>query len=248
MKKILSFFVLMLMVSCTEPGNCWKSSGDPAVRSLDVSQTPFLQIEINPGIGLILKQGPEYAVEIRSGENIIDDIQAKVSNGKLIVKDESGCNFSRAYGQTVVHVTAPNLEEIYSNSDQEVRSEGVLSFVMLRLYSMDFFGGVGTGDFHLQVDNSQLVVQSNHVSAFYITGHTNQLLLHFYNGIGRFEGADFLAEDIEIFHRGSNDMIVHPVQTLRGDIFSTGDVISVSHPLNPPTVNEHYSGRLIFQH
>ena len=106
-------------------------------------------------------------------------------------------------------------------------------------------GGVGTGDFIMEVNNSQLVIQSNHVSAFFITGRTNQMLLSFYNGNGRFEGADFLADEIILFHRGANDMIVNPVETLSGDLYSTGNVRSVSHPPNV-NVNEHYTGRLIF--
>lgn len=214
--------------------------------SRDVEVTPFENIYVHPGIELIVTQGDLYEVRIDAGSNFIEQISAVVENNALTLKDNSGCNWVRDYGNTKVFVTAPNLVEIYSNTDQVIRSNGVLRFPLLRLYSMDFFGGVGTGDFIMEVDNQQLVVQSNHVSAFFITGKTDQMLLRIYNGNGKFEGANFLAKEIILFHRGANDLKIHPLETLTGDIYSTGDVISVHQPPHVD-VNEHYSGTLKFE-
>lgn len=246
MKNVWFLLVLIVAAGCGVSDNCVKSTGNVTVRQVDVSQTPFNKVSVFPGIALVVRQGSDAEVKIESGANIIDDVSAKVENGMLTLRDESGCNLVRAYGQTKVYVTSPNIEEIYSNTEKDIVSDGMLNYPILRLISMDFFGGVGTGDFHIAVDNGQVVVQSNHVAGFYVTGHTNQLLLDFYDGIGRFEGAGLLAEEIKVFHRGSNDMIVHPVQSLTGDIYSTGNLISTTQP---PTVNviEHWSGRLIFE-
>ncbi|RZJ66469.1 MAG: DUF2807 domain-containing protein [Flavobacterium sp.] len=246
MKKIVLLLVLILAASCGVNDNCIKSTGKVVTKPIDVSQTPFTKISVFPGIALVVKQGDDYAMSIQSGENIIDDVSFKVQDGMLTLKDDSGCNLVRAYGQTKVFITAPNLEEIYSNTEKDIVSDGVLTFPTLRLFSMDFFDGVGTGDFHIAVNNGQLVIESNHVAAFYITGQTDQLLLNFYDGIGRFEGADFLADEIKVFHRGSNDMIVHPTQTISGNIYSTGNIICKSQPANVDVV-EHWSGRLIFE-
>lgn len=243
MKKILLFISIVLFSGCGISDDCVRNSG--ALKNRPVPVTAFENIYVFPGISLVVSQGPEYEVSVKAGENFIDDIEVKVANNALTLKDNSGCNWVRDYGQTTVYVTAPNLVEIYSNTEKTIRSNGVLTFPMLRLYSMDFFGGVGTGDFIMEVNNSQLVIASNHVAGFYITGQTQQMLLNFYDGIGRFEGADFLANDIVIFQRGSNDMIVHPVQSISGNIYSTGNVISKTHPATVNVV-EHYSGRLLF--
>jgi hypothetical protein len=55
-----------------------------------------------------------------------------------------------------------------------------------------------------------------------------------------------MAQNIDIFQRSSNDMIVNPQQTLTGEIRSTGDVILVN---TPPIieVEEFYTGQLIFE-
>lgn len=244
MKKLALLLVFAVFSGCGLSEDCIKSAGN--VRTKDIDVLPFENIYVFPGISLVVTQGDEYAVSVKAGENFIDDIKVSVDSISLTLKDESGCNWVRDYGQTTVYVTAPNIVEIYSNTEGTISSNGVLTYPMLRLYSMDFFGGVGSGDFHMNVENSQLVVQSNHVSAFFITGHTQQMLLNFYNGNGRFEGEDFLANEIIVFHRGANDMIVHPVGTLTGDIYSTGNLISKSHPATV-NVNQHYTGRLIFE-
>jgi hypothetical protein len=122
----------------------------------------------------------------------------------------------------------------------------VLHSIIVRLFSIGDDGdGAGTGDFHIKVDNSQLVVENNNVSNFYITGHCNEMLLNFYFGNGRFYGQNLQSENIKVYHRGSNDMFVYPVQKIEGTIFATGNVILQNVP---PLVNvdEVYTGRVIY--
>lgn len=245
MKKLLYILMLIAVAGCGASDSCFKSTGNVTTRQIDVSGTPFTKISVFPGIGLVLKEGPDYEIAVQSGANIIEDVSVKVVDGMLLLKDESGCNLVRAYGQTKVFVTAPNIEEIFSNTEKDIVSDGALHYPILRLFSMDFFGGVGTGDFHIEVDNGQLVVEANHVAAFYLTGHTNEALFNFYDGIGRLEAGGLAAENVKVFHRGSNDMIIRPVQSLSGNIYSTGNLISKSHP-PVVEVEQHWSGRLIF--
>jgi len=246
MKQILSFFIFFSVFGCGLSDDCIKSSGSDVTKSIEIPEgAMFDVIYVNPGISMVLTQGEEPSISIQAGDNFIDQIKAEITGNTLRLTDESGCNWVRDYGNTTVYVTAPNIIEIYSNTEQPIRSNGILTYPILRLYAMDFFGGVGTNDFFIEVDNLQLVIASSNVAGFYITGKTNQMLLNFYDGVGRFEGADFLAKSIKVFQRGSNDMIIHPLDSLSGDIYSTGNVISKTHPAYTSVI-EHYTGRLIF--
>jgi disulfide oxidoreductase YuzD len=71
------------------------------------------------------------------------------------------------------------------------------------------------------------------------------MLLNFYFGNGRFYGQNLQSENIKVYHRGSNDMFVYPVQKIEGTIFATGNVILQNVP---PLVNvdEVYTGRVIY--
>lgn len=245
MQKFYIGLLVLIFAGCGISEDCIKSSGRSTVRNFAIDS--ISKVFVEPGIALVVREGESYELEIRSGENIIGNIDVDVQNHVLRLKDNSSCNLSRAYGITTVYLTAPNLEEIYSNTEQTISSDGVLTYPILRLISMDFFGGVGTGDFVMNIHNQHVVVQSNHVAGFYLTGSTGLLMVHFYDGIGRFHGADFIAQEIEVFHRGSNDLIVHPVQKLSGNLYSTGDLISVNVPAQPTEVQQHYSGTLRFE-
>ena len=102
----------------------------------------------------------------------------------------------------------------------------------------------GTGDFYFNINNAQTVIESNHVSNFYISGNTSELLCNFYFGTGKFMGENFICQNIKIFQRGSNDMILKPIQSISGKILNTGNVILKN---NPPIINveQLFSGHLI---
>ena len=240
--RVSLFLLLLLIAGCSSAEDCFKKAGNETQRQFEVA--PFTKIIVGERIAMVIKQADEARVVVKAGENFVDDVKVVVTDGALRLTDESGCNMVRGYESITVFVDAPNVEEIYSNTGRPIKSDGVLTYPVLRLYAMDFFGGVGTGNFYLEIDNLQTVVENNYVAGYYLTGHTNELLLNFYDGNGRFEGKDFHAESIKIFHRGANDMIVHPLQSLSGDIYSTGNLISKNNPAQLD-VREHYTGRLI---
>lgn len=248
MKKILPIIVLLILIlGCSKPGDCVESTGDIITKEFAVpDNTNFDKIIVYPGIALVVAEGP-YKVEVKTGENLIDNIEVKIDADThfLSLKDKTTCNWVREYGQTTVYVTAPNIIELHSKTEKTISSNGVLTFPILRLFSMDLTDGAGTGDFNIQVNNGQMVVENNNVSRYYISGQTNELLLDFYDGNGRFEGENLSAKEIKVFHRGSNDMIVKPVDKIWGKMVSTGNIIiKNSHPLN--LVEELYQGRVIY--
>ena len=98
----------------------------------------------------------------------------------------------------------------------------------------------------MRVENQDLNIISNNVSNFILTGTTNNLFINFASGQGKFEGENLIAQNIGIFHRGTNKMIVNPIQQITGEIRSSGNVISVNRP-PLVDVDEFYTGKLIFK-
>lgn len=246
MKKLLLVFVLLL-VACEKPSDCIESAGNTITREVPV--IPFTRLEIYRGIGVEITQGPEYKVEVQSGENFIGNIQLTQNGNVLQIRDKSTCNWVREYGVAKVLITAPNLEEIYSKSEQDVVSKGVLTYPYLHLYAMDKEGdgqaGAGTGDFTLAVNSNQLLIDNNNVSRYYISGQTQQLQVNFWAGDGRLEAAQLQATTIQLYHRGSNDMLLYPISEVSGTLVSTGNV-ELFH--TPPTVNlsATYQGHVVY--
>lgn len=248
MKKLFIVLSLVLVLtSCEKPSECIESTGDMVTRTIPVN--PFTRIKVYRGIALVITQGPEYKVEVQSGSNLIDNIEVTQIDNQLVLKDNTKCNWLREYGQTTVYITAPNLEEIYSKTERNISSNGVLTYPILRLFALDKDGdgedGAGTGDFFINVNNGQLVIENNNVSRYFISGTTSEALLNLYAGDGRIDAQNLTAQTIKVYHRGSNDMIVRPIQIITGKMLSTGNIILKN---NPPVVDvqQLYQGHVIY--
>ena len=249
---IVTFCFLILVTSCGISEDCFKGNGNQITQTFPLEN--FSKIKVYDGVGLVVKEGPNYEVKIKTSDNIIDDLEVRLDGDMLVVKDNSSCNIARDYGQTTVYVTIPDGTilplipelELHCKTEQKIQSDGVLHSPIIRLFSSGDDGdGAGTGDFHINLDNGQFVVESNNVSNFYINGHCEEMLLNFYFGNGRFFGEELHAEKIKLFHRGSNDMFVYPIQKIEGIINATGNVVLENVP---PIVDveEVFRGRVIY--
>ena len=241
MKKYILFVFVLLLSSCGISEDCIKNAGNPVTKEIVISD--FDKIRVHAGISLVLKEGPDFKVTIQSVKNIIDNIEVNKQGDFLVVKDNSTCNWTRDFKAATVYVTAPNITEIHSKTEQDIYSDGTLNYPTLRLFSLNE-AEAGTGDFYFNINNAQTVIESNHVSNFYISGNTSELLCNFYFGTGKFYGENFICQNIKIFQRGSNDMILKPIQSISGKILNTGNVILKN---NPPIINveQLFSGHLI---
>ena len=243
---------LILVTSCGISEDCFKGNGNLITKTFPLEG--FTKIKVYSGIELVVKEDANYEVKIITSDNIIDNLDVKLNGDLLVIKDNSSCNIARDYGQTKVYITIPNGSispliselELHSKTEQKVQSDGILHSPIVRLFSIGDDGDeAGTGDFIIQVDNGQLVVESNTVSNYYIKGNCNQMLLNFYFGDGRFYGDNLFAQSIIVYHRGSNDMFVYPIQKIEGIINATGNVVLKNVP---PIVDveEVFRGRLIY--
>lgn len=248
MKKIIFVLaVLVLFISCEKPSDCIGTTGNIVSRTYEVTNS-FNKIYVYKGVGLVVKEGTAYKVEVITGDNLLDNISVEFrGTDELHLKDNSSCNWTRAYGQIKVYVTTPHLEslDITSTTEQDIDSDGILTHNILRMISMDLGPGAGTNDFHMQVNNYQTVIENNNVSRFYLSGQTNEALFNFYDGNGRIQAENLTAQNIKVFHRGSNDMVVKPMQSIIGKMVSTGNIVLKNVP-PIVAVEELYQGRVVY--
>jgi hypothetical protein len=248
MKKLIYIAFAIILLSCNSDNanNCFQNSGPIVQQEFEVDA--FDKITVYEGIELIVKDEPTQKVVVETGEYLLNDIEVNLENGTLILKNNNTCNFIRDYDITKVYVSSPNLIEIRNGSGLPVSSEGVLNYNNLTLVSEDFNATYVThtdGDFNLQVNSERINITFNNLSNIFISGNVNNLFIGFYSGDSRFEGANLIAEDITIFQRSSNNMIINPQQSLKGEIRGTGDVISRNRP-TIVEVEQFYTGKLIF--
>ncbi|MBQ0735057.1 head GIN domain-containing protein [Aquimarina celericrescens] len=246
--RIILILSALLVIGCDSESasDCFQRTGNIIRQQVAVAN--FTKILVNPNVELILKEGEITSVIIETGDNLLNEVSATVEDNRLILNDTNDCAFFRDFNQTKIFVTAPNITEIRSATQFDISSDGLLSYPNLSLLSEDFNEDTGTttGTFHLTVDSQNIAVVSNNITSFFISGRTNDLSVRFFSGIGRFEGGDLIAQNVNIYHRGTNKIIVNPVNSLRGELRSTGDLVSLNRP---PVVEieEFFTGTLIFQ-
>ena len=250
MKKIIPFIAIIFLVTACDSDkglNCFQSAGDPVTHEYLVE--PFKSILVEERLQLIIKQGPEQKVEVHTGENLLNDIDISVNNGVLSLFNGNGCNLVRDYNISKVIVTAPDIDTIRNASGYEVQSDGILSYPSLTLLSEDLEEEDKyhkDGDFRLQLDVDTLKITANGLSNFYLSGKANIADIELLEGDMYVDGRDLAIQNLYIFHRGTQKVIVDPIQSLRGKVLSTGDLISVNRP-PVVAVEETYTGRLIFK-
>ncbi len=248
MKKWYYICLALTLFACDseDVNDCFQTAGDMARVELTVPT--FDRIRVNDLLELVIVEGPEQRVEVETGENLLNDITATVVDGQLLLNNNNQCNFVRDFGISKVIVTTPVLTEIRSATRFDVRSEGVLTFPDITLFSDTFFAPetAAVGNFYLNIDNESVRVVFNNLSNLFIQGRTQNFEVRFAAGNSRLEGHNFIADRIDIFQRSSNDMIVHPINAITGSILSTGNVIAVNRP-ELVDVEQPYRGRLIFQ-
>ena len=245
-RNLKYIIVCLVCFACNseDASDCFQTSGKIVER--DITIEPFEKILVNRDISLIILQGNEYNLRIETGENLLNDVEVIVVDNQLQLKDHNSCNYVRDYGLTKIYVTTPDLREIRSSTQYDVSSSGVLAFDNLTLISEDFSEkeAFSVGDFRLQVNTNKLRIITNNISSQYISGQTHELNIGYFAGAGRFEGTNLIAQHVQISHRGSNDMIVNPQLSLKGQLRGVGNLIAVNRP-NVVEVEQLYTGELI---
>ena len=247
-KIVLSICSVLLLTSCNTENvsDCFQDAGEIIREEVEVQE--FEKITVFENVTLVIKQGDTQKVEIETGENLRDEVAAVVKDRRLILTDTNDCNYVRKYGATVVYVTTSNLTEIRSSTGFPIRSDGVLGFERLSLLSESFSNPEAEttdGEFHLNLDVKSLSITVNGIAYFNLRGNVENLNINIAAGDSRIEAKELVAQNLNVNHRGSNDLLINPQLKISGVLRGTGDVLSYNRPAEVD-VEELYNGRLIF--
>ena len=242
--------LLMTLLSACNGDNvpdCFQNAGD-TIRD-EIVLPEFTRITVFENVQLVLRDGPVQQVEIETGEFLRNEVSAVVEGGRLVLRNENDCNFTRDFGLTTIFVTAPNIEEIRSSTGMEIRSDGVLSYPNLLLLSESFLdpeAQTTDGSFNLELATENVAITSNGIAFFDLRGTTTNFSVTISAGDSRVEARVLAAENVLLNHRGTNTILVNPQQSISGVIRGLGDVEAFNRPMEV-NVEELFRGRLIFR-
>lgn len=243
MRKLGLIILLAFSLSCDK--ECNESLGVIIQKEIEVAY--FDEIIAHSGIEVILKHENTQKIIIETGENRMDNVHISVNDEILELEADDSCFLNPSYVSVKVFISSPNIKIIRNSSEHTISSDGVLSYPEIKLITENNQNGYNNiGNLDLKFNNNKVTIVSNGMSSIKISGTTNILGVYYYGGIGKFEGVDLIAQDVDVFHRGENNLKINPQNSITGDIYATGNVISSNHP---PLVDvtEHFTGELIFE-
>lgn len=250
MKKVI-FYVIMgvLLFSCNGENvpDCIQNTGD-IVRQ-EVSLPDFNTITVFENLNVVITEGEAQRIEIETGEFLLNEVFSEVEGERLILRNENTCNFVREFGITTIYITAPNITEIRSSTGGSITSNGTLGYESLSLISESFNNPetvTTDGSFDIELASESVSIVSNGIAFFQLTGTTINFNINVAAGDSRIEAENLIAENVNLNHRGSNDVFVNPQQSITGVVRGNGDVISSNRPPEID-VEELFNGRLIFR-
>jgi len=249
MKKVFFLiFIGLTTIGCDTENvpDCFKSEGTIITKEFAV--TPFEEIIVYERVKLFIEQGAEFKVVVETGKNLIDEVTVEVENNRLSIRNANSCNLFRDYEITKVYVTTPTLTWLQNSSGSSVESIGPLKFknLWLRSFNQEKDPAIHTdGDFILDLEVENLRITNDNVSNYFLTGKVDNFNAFFAAGDGRLDAADLIVQHCDIFHRGTNKMILNPIQSIKGEIRSSGNVIAKNRP-PIVKVETFYTGKLIF--
>jgi hypothetical protein len=248
MKKLLLILSLVLIAGCnTEdaPG-CFKKAGE--IVQDEVAVDPFNEIIVYERVKLYIQQGPVQKVVIETGKNLRNDVSVEVIDNRLSIRNDNSCNLIREYELTKVYVTIPDLTWLQNSSGSAIESVGILKLDDLWLRSVNQENDLTIhtdGDFILDLDVQNLRITNDNVSNYFLSGKAENFDVFFAAGDSRLDAPELIVQNYQIFHRGTNKMIVFPVGSIKGELRSSGNLIAKNRP-TVVDIDEYYTGRLIF--
>lgn len=230
MRNIVYLILFLLFFACDseDAPSCFKKAGDAI--TIEIAAEEFNSLEINDQFNVIIEEGSNQKIFLDYFDNLIGDVEYEVKEGLFVIRDNNSCSWVRDYNFPVLRITHPNITDIRQNGGGLITNLGVLHYDRINLISER-----RSGDFDLTIDNETLYIVNNDLSNYYIKGKTNELIIVFASGNGRFEGENLVTQSTHIFHRASNDMVVNTQNSLTGRILGTGNVIFVGS--KPPTID-----------
>lgn len=212
--------ITFLGCDSTDAPDCLKSSGEYITKVIAVDN--FNQLIVNNEFNVVLTEGSTQDVKVTIGKNIIDDISFTVNDQILEIKNLVGCKWVRDYDYPLIEITSSDLAKIEIIGGSHVHSNGILNYPDLLVKSKD-----SNGIIKLDVNSTNLTIDNNEITNYYLSGTVINLSILFTSGDSRFEGTDLIATNALVSHSSSNDIIVNVINELNVTIRSTGDLIYV---------------------
>lgn len=171
LRGIISLAAFLPLLSSCGDGHetdCLKSTGKVVTERRALP--PFRVVAAYDNVDVVLVQDTATYAEVRAGKNLQEDIELKVQDGQLTIRNTSRCNWVRTYDtprELTLHL--PRLTDLFLRGQGNVRTAGNFRADTL------FCHLVGAGDFDLDLTSEYINLDSYELGNINLHGSTQEL-------------------------------------------------------------------------
>jgi hypothetical protein len=218
------FFLLLIASSCKKENmcDCLKSTGNVVTEKRVLAD--FHAMEVRKNVIVTLVQDTLNYAEIEAGSQLIDLIETEVVDGILKISNNNICNWVRSYDVEVnVRVHLKSISSIEHFGSGEIRCANVLIIDQLDVRENN------SADIKLNLRARRVFARlMNGGGDIYLDGQSD-FCYAYSASFGYIYARNLTADSVQVDHRGSGDMHVHPVNWFsvyladRGDVYYRGN-------------------------
>ena len=225
MRYLAMISMLLVLAGCSQEStwDCIQSEGDKTVTEIALDGD-FQRIKIKDDINLVLHNGLGQRVEIRTGENLVPEINFRLEDGQLTISNDNTCRWSRPSKNVEVHIYTDTLQHIEKRGYGDIWSEDVLD------YSFRVLSYV-PGLVDLELNTRWIGFELYALTNVELTGQVFSMGVYVNTAVDAIVRAEDLAVDIvTVTHDGFNSVHVSPTQELVYSIWNSGDIYLYQEP------------------
>jgi len=222
--KYLSFLVfgILFLTSCDK--GCMTTTGTETTVERTVSN--FNHIQVWNNVDVIITQATENRIQVKAGDNIIENIETTVENGTLKISNQNKCNWMRSYEKNIsVLIDVKDLYELEIHGTGEIKSSNTIISDSLMLNVWDAAGKV---DLSIETQKSTIRYHIGTADIFY--SGTTRLSYISSNSFGPVDARNLESEQTYISSLGSNNNYVWATEILDATISSIGTIYYKNDP------------------
>jgi hypothetical protein len=231
-KSLFLLLCSVLVMSSCRYRHGKRVTGNGKEATAQRNLTGFTGVETHGDIDVVVSQG-DFNVKVAAEENLLQYIETRVENGRLIVDFRDGISLMDHH-DAKVYVTAPELNAFETHGSGNISSEGKIADK--NKIGIDISG---SGDVELTLDCPEINTSTDGSGDITLKGETKNVTCKT-SGSGDLMAADLKAENVKVSVHGSGDAEVFASESLEVEISGSGDVHYKGAPRISTTV--HGSG------
>lgn len=215
--------VSVIMSSCIPEWNLIVGDGEIVSQTVHVDDE-FTAIELQSYANVIINKGTNFQVEISDYENLIEYMDVRVTNGKLIIKT-SPAYMSITHSEAKVMITMPDTlySILLSGSGDVVVNDAFNKLQILKIS--------GSGDIILKSDAQYDYLKATISGSGQISGSgTATELETLISGSGYIRFEELITQSAQCTISGSGNTYVSVVTNLDANISGSGNIIYYGNP------------------